>query len=213
MLKNKKSLRFSEKELSNLLSVNKNIKCNITDLTTLTETSAKEDIKEKKVKHDDVDRYIQKIKESHISMIETEDCLYLQFDHMKLMPYNQLAQIMQYRPHMLYAYKKALKTKMFAYFEEHKTFFQVQANESVTMYLYRQSNRLVDNDTLSISFKYVIDNLRYVNIIPEDNPTIIRDIQCFQNKDKTDCIALIIKKDRQSENCLSSLDSFKSLVK
>lgn len=225
MLKNKKSLRFSEKELGQLLQDNKNIKCNITDLTLMTESTPVLSKKNKKAKlsvhsseekpikerNTDIDSYLSKIKSCTTFVLDSADVLYLEFNGLKLMPFNQLAQVIQYRPHTLYQYKKALKQLIHIMCIEHQIKFKVTENESIQLLLFREAERLIDNDTMSISFKYIIDNLRYENIITEDNPTIIKDIQCFQNKSKTPKTALILKKVK-GVNHLTPLESFKKLT-
>ena len=216
-MKSKKSLRFSEKELSQLLQ-NQNIKCSDSSLKmidlsqeTVTPIVNAENKSKKKTTHsdnNDIKTYLTKIATCSYSIEETKDSLYLEFDGLKLMPFNQLAQAIQYRPHMLYQYKKALKSLFHCVCVEKKIQFIVEKDESIQLLLYREAERLIDNDTMSISFKYLIDNLRYENIISEDNPTVIKDIQCFQNKSKTPKIAMLIKKVTQMSH-LTSLEEFK----
>ena len=83
------------------------------------------------------------------------------------------------------------------------------------MILYRQSQRLIDEDSISASFKYIIDGLRNkqtinnidYNILKDDNQFFVSSIMPIQVKNKRNVIAIKIIIDKKPKN-ISSLEEF-----
>ena len=88
-------------------------------------------------------------------------------------------------------------------------------SSSVKMILYRQSQRLIDEDSISASFKYIIDGLRNkqtinnidYNILKDDNQFFVSSIMPIQVKNKRNVIAIKIIIDKKPKN-ISSLEEF-----
>ena len=88
-------------------------------------------------------------------------------------------------------------------------------SSSVKMILYRQSQRLIDEDSISASFKYIIDGLRNkqtinnidYNILKDDNQFFVSSIMPIQVKNKRNIIAIKIIIDKKPKN-ISSLEEF-----
>ena len=88
-------------------------------------------------------------------------------------------------------------------------------SSSVKMILYRQSQRLIDEDSIAASFKYIIDGLRDkqtignidYNILKDDNQLFVSSIMPIQVKNKRNIIAIKIIIDKNPKN-ISSLEEF-----
>ena len=93
-------------------------------------------------------------------------------------------------------------------------------DKKVKVFLYRQSQRLLDEDNMYGAFKYIIDCLRKTytleeinlsyTLLEDDNKKIISTIETYQVKNKENAIAVkLVLDDNYKE--ISSLDEFKTL--
>lgn len=148
--------------------------------------NTEEESKSKKQQGIDVKTIIQEINDCKVTCEYSEDHFSLLFDGARLLSVNQIFAILQYRKYEIFGYKKAWqkvikdelsKLKNLPYF-----------TNSVELTLFRQSPRLVDEDALSVMFKFIIDALKtdkkksFQGIIAEDNPKIVQKIKLEQEK-------------------------------
>lgn len=108
------------------------------------------------------------------------DTLALDIPGGRILTYNELYSILQYRKYEAFRYKKicrsvierALKSPV----GEAKPYFDGPTRLSIL----RVGSKEMDLDALPIVFKYFLDSFKKEGIIADDNPNIIVDIQFFQ---------------------------------
>lgn len=112
----------------------------------------------------------------------TQDSLSMDVPGGRILTYNELYSILQYRKHEAFRYKKicrgviqrALNTPNV----EPKPYF----DGPTRLTLLRIGTKEMDLDALPIVFKYFLDCFKSEGIIADDNPNIIVDIQLLQGK-------------------------------
>ena len=152
-------------------------------------TQKKQNSKSKKPKKPqgiDVKTIIKEINECKVITEHSSTHFSILFDGARLLSVNQIFAILQYRKYEIFGYKKAWqkvikdeiqKLKSLPYFTDY-----------VELTLFRQSPKLVDEDALSVMFKFIIDALKtdkkdnFIGIIAEDNPKIVQRIKLEQEK-------------------------------
>lgn len=106
----------------------------------------------------------------------------------RLYPLNQIFALLQsQRRGMLFAYKKACHALI------ERTLAGVVLPEiepPIKIFLYRRAPREVDQDALASMFKYLIDGLRDVGAIVNDDPRYIRPSEPYQERGKAGEYAL-----------------------
>lgn len=120
------------------------------------------------------------IKNAEIEVKVNDNSLLILFHGARLLSLNEIFAILQIRKYVLFSYKKIWYNKIrdaYYLFSNHKTMFH---GKILKVTLYRRGNKLVDNDSLSVMYKFIIDGLRYVNVLEEDNPNIVNEIECIQ---------------------------------
>ena len=233
--KNKRSLRFTEEELQNMLKnssakihldnindkspVNKQLLLN----TEKNETDDNEKVNIKKTKVVDFTAIVKSIQNSHVNFIYDENSLIIIFNDCRVLSLNQMMSYLQKKPQpfQMMRYKKIWHEKMKEVLQNiiidslEKQNKLPDFSSSVKMILYRQSQRLIDEDSISASFKYIIDGLRNkqtinnidYNILKDDNQFFVSSIMPIQVKNKRNVIAIKIIIDKKPKN-ISSLEEF-----
>lgn len=116
----------------------------------------------------------------------------------RLLSYNQITAAYQYRPYEVFNYKKAWSKKISEIFLEYQILKMLKDNnielplKNCEIEVFRQAGNLVDNDALPVMFKYFIDQLRYANLLSEDDPTVVKDIKGYQQIG-TFCIGIKVR--------------------
>jgi hypothetical protein len=142
--------------------------------------------KVKKTQGIDVKTIVKEINECKVISNYSEQHFSLLFDGARLLSVNQIFAILQYRKYEIFGYKKAWQKIIKDEIEKLKDL--PYFTSSVELTLFRQSPRLVDEDALSVMFKFIIDALKtdkkdnFRGIIAEDNPKIVQSIKLEQEK-------------------------------
>ncbi len=125
------------------------------------------------------------VSESHVTIL---------FVGASLLSVNQIFNILQYRKYEVFGYKKTWHFLVRKALEEIAKDNQLPFfDEAVELTLFRQAPRLVDEDSMTTMFKYIIDGLKKTKpnryndgnefgILKEDNPKIVNKISCFSSK-------------------------------
>ena len=215
------SIKFSEEELQNLLNKNPNLKVaasfgksesskiSLDNKKSKTikikldsekpsdeakETTKRKSLDVRKINSDNLEaKYIYSYSEDHFSFI---------IFGARLLSINDLFALLQNRPYEVFIYKKkwysivqkilqdakadSLKNnKIFPYF-----------NGKVELTLIRQAPRLVDSDSITTMYKFIIDSIklksmkklnkeeqeRHIGLIAEDDPSVVAKINHHNNK-------------------------------
>ena len=233
--KNKRSLRFTEEELQNMLK-NSSVKIHLDNIndkspvnkqlllnTEKNETDDNEKVNIKKTKVVDFTAIVKSIQNSHVNFIYDENSLIIIFNDCRVLSLNQMMSYLQKKPQpfQMMQYKKIWHEKMKEVLQNiiidslEKQNKLPDFSSSVKMILYRQSQRLIDEDSISASFKYIIDGLRNkqtinnidYNILKDDNQFFVSSIMPIQVKNKRNVIAIKIIIDKKPKN-ISSLEEF-----
>lgn len=117
-----------------------------------------------------------------------KDWLALDFPGGRLLSYNELYSILQYRKYEAFRYKKvcreavanALGNPEPGY--DHAACPRPYFNSPTRLTLVRVGAKEMDREALTVIFKYMTDALRAQGVIEDDNPNIIVDIQTRQAK-------------------------------
>ena len=98
----------------------------------------------------------------------------------RILTYNELFSILQYRKYEAFRYKKICRNvvKRALISSEKKPFF----DGPTRLTLIRVGAKEMDRDALPIVFKYFLDSLKIEGVIADDNPNIIVDIVTHQEK-------------------------------
>jgi hypothetical protein len=135
----------------------------------------------------------------------------------KLLSVNQIFAILQYRKYDTFAYKKIwhqlIKNNLdlLAYDLKAQGKKLPYFDSSVELTLYRSASRLVDEDSMSTMFKYIIDGLKRHpvknpnGILAEDNPKIVHRIVCYSEKGEP-AIGIKVKKIEEKKKEFSAKD-------
>ena len=233
--KNKRSLRFTEEELQNMLK-NSSVKIHLDNIndklsvnnqlllnTEKNEADNNKKTNTKKTKVVDFTAIVNSIKNSHVNFIYDKNSLIIIFNDCRVLSLNQMMSYLQKKPQpfQMMQYKKVWHEKMKEVLQEiiidslEKQNKLPDFSSSVKMILYRQSQRLIDEDSIAASFKYIIDGLRDkqtinnidYNILKDDNQFFVSSIMPIQVKNKRNIIAIKIIIDKNPKN-ISSLEEF-----
>ena len=135
----------------------------------------------------------------------------------KLLSVNQIFAILQYRKYETFAYKKIWHEIMKNNLDVLAYDLKIQGKKlpyfdsSVELTLFRQASRLVDEDSMSTMFKYIIDGLKRHptknpnGILAEDNPKIVHRILCYSEKGEP-AIGIKVKKIEEKKKQFSAQD-------
>lgn len=145
-------------------------------------------------------------KKCSIEVTYDQDYISIVFKDAKLLSTNQIFQILQYRKFEIFPYKKMWQ-ELVANALKDKPNLPV-FKDNCELVLLRQSNRLVDNDSMGVMFKYIIDALRYDKkdpkpyVISDDNPNVVENIKFLQIKNAQHVLGIRIQ--RIKDNTLKS---------
>lgn len=202
---------MTEEELATMLSKNKGL--SITSITKNKEIDSSQDLIKKFLSKDstkvnkisldgeaihieqktkkkytgiDVKKIITENKNCNSSIVYNESFIGMLFPNTKLLSVNQIFSILQYRKYELFTYKKSWQelVKNSLINKNNLPYF----DDLVEITLFRQAPKLVDEDALSVMFKFIIDALKadkknnYQGILAEDNPKIVSRIILEQEK-------------------------------
>lgn len=232
-----KGLRFSEKDLKQMMN-NRHLKINDTfqkpkQQIYIDETPVEKAENPKKVnKNVGFDKICDSINDSSVEFSYNNNQLMIILYGCSLLSLNQMMAYLQVKPqpfHMM-RYKKIWHNKMSQIVEsividsisERKTlpdFHNLSENETLHLELYRQAKKMIDEDSIASSFKYIIDGLRQdvfvggqeYRLFNDDNQQNISSIIPYQVKsNKENIIAIRIKKINNHKR-IQSINDFKML--
>ncbi len=214
MLKNNDKLKISKTLGGEIKNKKKSKKILVKD-----EIEVKEEVSKKKSTGITIPE-INKINKSAICTTSvSNDHVSFLFNGAKLLSVNQILAKMQLKfgQKQVFTYKKVwhevIKSQLDYLFLDLKSkgqklpFFET----SVELTLFRQASRLVDEDAMSMMFKYIIDALKRDDeknpngILAEDNPKIVHRIVCFSEKGEP-YIGIKIKKIEEKKKQFSPND-------
>lgn len=195
----------------------------------------------------DFDKVCQSIKDSRVEFQYNENEFMIILHGARILSTNQIYAFLQKKssgnskkssknssiPFYIVKYKAVLEAKIREIMQEvlifhHQnkvplpTFNLSNLNDNkVKVFLYRQSQRLLDEDNMYGAFKYIIDCLRKTytldeinlsyTLLEDDNKKIISTIETYQVKDKENAIAVKLVLDANYKE-IASLDEFKKLT-
>lgn len=188
----------------------------------------------------DFDKVCQSIKDSDIEFQYNENEFLIILHGARILSTNQIYAFLQKKssknsssiPFYIVKYKAVLESKIREIMQEVLIFHHQNKiplpifnlsnlnDKKVKVFLYRQSQRLLDEDNMYGAFKYIIDCLRKTytleeinlsyTLLEDDNKKIISTIETYQVKNKENAIAVkLVLDDNYKE--ISSLDEFKTL--
>lgn len=194
------SVRFTESQMAEILSKNKSVK--ISSRTPQKEEDKiiqdffkppeQEQLKKElsptlKTQKNVIKKIISDIKCADLKSTYDDKNFALVFLNTRLLTSNQILALLQYkRKHEVFNYKKELHQKI-------QYFLSLQKglplfNCPIELTLYRQAPTFVDEDSVSLMFKYIIDALKaghkkgYIGVLADDNRNIIKRIILKQQK-------------------------------
>ncbi len=193
-----KSVRFTESQMAEILSKNKSVKISSTtpqkeeekiiqEFFKLPEQPKKELSPTLKTQKNVIKKIISDIKCADLKTSYDKNNFALVFLNTRLLTSNQILALLQYkRKHEVFNYKKELHQKI-------QYFLSLQKglplfNCPIELTLYRQAPTFVDEDSVSLMFKYIIDALKsghkegYIGVLADDNRNIIKRIILKQQK-------------------------------
>lgn len=100
----------------------------------------------------------------------------------RILTYNELYSILQYRKHEAFRYKKICRGVIQRALNTPNTMPKPFFDGPTRLTLLRIGTKEMDLDALPIVFKYFLDCFKSEGIIADDNPNIIVDIQLIQGK-------------------------------
>lgn len=127
------------------------------------------------------------MRECSIAVEASDTHISIAFFGARLFTLNEIFAILQYRKYVVFGYKKLwhdLAQTALARLGDRKPRFPGPCRAT----FFRQGSKVVDRDSLSVMFKYILDALTdhpkkgIVGIFPDDNPEIIADDQKIQSK-------------------------------
>lgn len=174
---------------------------------------------------------LNSITTSTIEFEYNEDELLIIFKDARILSLNKMMELLQKntnRPYEMMAYKKAWHTKMSIVLKSIINDSIINDKKlpnfntetwSLRLYLYREAQRLLDEDAMSASFKYIIDSLsdsividdKNYKFIEDDNQNVISEILPFQVKSKQYNLAIKIVKIEKKPS-INSLDEFLKII-
>lgn len=131
---------------------------------------------------------IQSIQNSN-TLIEYDDHhVTLAFIGARLLSLNEIFALLQYQSGIVFKYKKTWHFKVQEQLKKIPDKSRPLFSSRCKLTVFRQSSKLLDRDSLTVCFKYIIDALKYdpiknpFGIILEDNPEIIFEDLKYQKK-------------------------------
>ena len=193
----------------------------------------------------DFDKVCQSIKDSRVEFQYNENEFMIILHGARILSTNQIYAFLQKKsqkkssknsssiPFYIVKYKAVLEAKIREIMQEVLIFHHQNKvplptfnlsnldDNKVKVFLYRQSQRLLDEDNMYGAFKYIIDCLRKTytldeinlsyTLLEDDNKKIISTIETYQVKDKENAIAVKLVLDANYKE-IESLDEFKKLT-
>lgn len=133
-------------------------------------------------------------KNNQSSIIETSSSdshFSVLFHGAKLLSVNQIFTILQYKKYEIFTYKKIwhqLIMNALSLEKEKNNHPLPFFDDAVELILFRQAQKLVDEDAITTMFKFIIDGFKFhpqknpLGILEEDNPKIVHKISCYSEK-------------------------------
>ena len=112
----------------------------------------------------------------------TSDSLSMDVPGGRILTYNELYSILQYRKHEAFRYKKICRGVIQRALNTPNAAQKPYFDGPTRLTLLRIGAKEMDLDALPIVFKYFLDCFKSEGIIADDNPNIIVDIQLLQGK-------------------------------
>lgn len=115
--------------------------------------------------------------------------------------------------------KEVMETLFLETIKNKKQLPQFGKKKYVKLILYRESLKLLDEDSVAASFKYVIDGLRKTynvldksfNLIPDDNQNYINNIETYQVSSKNHNIAIKMIFMKKTPKIVNNLNDFEKI--
>jgi hypothetical protein len=151
---------------------------------------------------------------SIIQTSSSHDHFSVLFDGAKLLSVNQIFAILQYRKYEIFTYKKTWHNLIInaLNIEQEKNHKKLPFfDDAVEIILFRQAQKLVDEDAITTMFKFIIDGFKFhpeknpLGILQEDNPKIVHKISCYSEKG-VPIVGIKIQRCTQKKNPLKALD-------
>lgn len=142
-----------------------------------------------------------------IEIIEKDNYCVLIFKGAKMLSLNQILALLQLpkKKYEAFAYKKLWHELTQQALE--KMTSKYNFDNGCDILVYRSAPRLVDNDSLAVMFKFIIDavkkdkkdiNKKY--ILTEDDPQFVKNIKVFQEKSKENIVAIRFQNTQNNKN-------------
>lgn len=142
-----------------------------------------------------------------IEIIEKDNYCVLIFKGAKMLSLNQILALLQLpkKKYEAFAYKKLWHELTQQALE--KMTYKYNFDNGCDILVYRSAPRLVDNDSLAVMFKFIIDavkkdkkdiNKKY--ILTEDDPQFVKNIKVFQEKSKENIVAIRFQNTQNNKN-------------
>ena len=156
-------------------------------------------------------------KNNQSSIIETSSSnnhFSVLFHGAKLLSVNQIFTILQYKKYEIFTYKKIwhqLIMNALSLEKEKNSHSLPFFDDAVELILFRQAQKLVDEDAITTMFKFIIDGFKFhpqknpLGILEEDNPKIVHKISCYSEKG-IPIVGIKIQKCTHKKNPLKALD-------
>lgn len=157
---------------------------------------------------------LSSIRDSSVKYKITENSFAIVFEGAKLYSLNQIFALLQSRKYEIFKYKKEWHNKI------NKILNEISFTEKIPYFdcpveitLLRGAKRMVDEDSLTTMFKYIIDALKKnennINgVLTDDNQTIVNNIKCYSTKSQQ-VVGIKIEKVKEIKYSISSEDLLK----
>lgn len=155
------------------------------------------------------------IRDSTFEYKITESSISIVFYGAKLYSLNQIFALLQSRKYEIFKYKKEWHRKIKQVLEQISLTEKIPYfNEPVQITLYRGAKKLVDEDSLTTMFKYIIDSLKKNNttnpngVLSDDNQNVVSKILCYSSIEEP-VIGIKIEKQIESKPKITAKDLLK----
>ncbi len=174
------SLKYTEQEFDLLIKNIKSKKSAIPDSPTDTpdKASAKKTKPLKKRQGVSAEPIINALTNAKYAIEVSPNSITIAFDGARLFSLNELFALLQYRPYIVFQYKKLLKLKVLQALQSIPKETLPYFNSPCHLTFFRSGSKLIDLDNFSPMFKVLLDMLKHdktknpLGVIADDNPNI-----------------------------------------